>query len=286
MTAGRRITVGRIDYANAWPLFHGLEKHTGGLSYELVSRVPSGLNLLLQQGHLDVSAISSFSYGANAKDYVLLPGLSVGSVGRVYSILLFLKTPIEEKRPERIAVTTTSATSVNLLKIIMKMRYGCEPEYISAEPDLNVMLETADAALLIGDPAIRASWNKGDLQMLDLGELWNDWTGLGMTYAVVAARRDSVEASAHDIHDLYHAMIETRRANVTDPEPLVEQACAQLGGDEQYWRVYFQTLRYDFDEKLQRGLELYFQYATELGLLKEEVRLRFMEDQIPQKVKE
>ncbi len=286
MTRGRRIALGRIDYANAWPLYHGLEQFTRELSFDIVSRVPSGLNMMLQQGKLDVSAISSFSYGANADDYVLLPGLSVGSIGRVHSILLFLKTPIEEKRPERIAVTTTSATSVNLLKIIMSMRYGFEPQYISAEPDLDAMLETADAALLIGDPAIRASWNCHGLQVLDLGQQWNDWTGLGMTYAVVAARREWIESAGDDVHDLYEAMIRTRRANVERPRPLVEQACERIGGDEAYWQVYFQTLRYDFDEKLRRGLELYFRYAAELGLLKHEVALRFLEEQISLKVKE
>jgi chorismate dehydratase len=66
----------------------------------------------------------------------------------------------------------------------------------------------------------------------------------------------------------------------------VEQACERIGGDEAYWQVYFQTLRYDFDEKLQRGLELYFRYAAELGLLKQEVALRFLEEQISLKVKE
>ncbi|MHA6483890.1 menaquinone biosynthesis protein [Paenibacillus sp. strain BS8-2] len=286
MSRGRRISVGRIDYANAWPLFHGLEQYTRDLSYEIVSCVPSGLNMMLQEGKLELSAISSFSYGANAKDYVLLPNLSVGSIGRVHSILLFLKTPIEEKRPERIAVTTASATSVNLLKIIMAMRYGFEPEYIPDEPDLDSMLEKADAALLIGDPAIRASRDCHGLQVLDLGQLWNDWTGLGMTYAVVAARRQWVESAQENVYELYAAMVRTRKANVDDPETMVQKAVEQLGGAESYWRVYFQALRYDFDEKLQRGLELYFQYAAELGLLKDEVSLRFLEEQIPLKVNE
>ncbi|MDQ6418233.1 menaquinone biosynthesis protein [Paenibacillus sp. LHD-117] len=286
MAQGRRITVGRIDYANAWPLFHGLEDHARGMSYELVSRVPSALNALLQQGKLDVSAISSFSYGRYAEDYVLLPKLSVGSVGRVYSILLFLKQPIEESRPAKIAVTTASETSINLLKIIMSMRYGFEPEYIPAEPDLDRMLETADAALLIGDPAIRASWSNHNLHVLDLGEQWNEWTGLGMTYAVVAARREWVRSAGEDVHALYDAMTAARLANVAHPDLLVDQACRQLGGDENYWRVYFQALRYDFDEKLQRGLGLYFQYAAALGLLKEGVSLSFLEEQFPLKVNE
>src|SRR5690606_23352678 len=115
------------------------EQHSGTLSYEVISRVPAELNRLLSIGELDVSAISSFSYGQFADQYVLLPQLSVGSVGKVESILLFSKEPIEYIRPERIAVTTASATSVNFLKIIMAMHFEHTPQYVPAEPRLDQM---------------------------------------------------------------------------------------------------------------------------------------------------
>ena len=245
----RPITIGEIEYANAWPLFKSFSRHAKPLNFEMISRVPEELNRLLHAGELDVSAISSFSYGQYCRDYVLLPGLSVGSVGRVHSILLFTKEPLEKKLPRRIAVTTTSATSVNLLKIIMAMRFECEPEYIPAEPKLQNMLKIADGALLIGDPAIVASWQSEGLHMMDIGEVRNDWTGFGMTYAV-------------------------------------ERACELIGGEADYWRTYFKSLRYDFCEKLQSGLSLYFKYAKELNLLLHDVEFSFYEEQSPQKVKE
>lgn len=282
----RPIIVGGIDYANAWPLFYGLETYPPGHPYELVSKVPSKLNALLRQGELDVSAISSFSYGQYSSQYVLLPGLSVGTAGKVHSILLFLKEPIDTIKPRRIAVTTTSETSVNLLKIIMTMRYECEPEYVSAEPDLDAMLADSDAALLIGDPAIQASWRNTCYQVMDLGEQWNSWTGLGMTYAVVAAAKGAATEAKDAILSVYAALRDNMNRNCGNPEPLVSLACERIGGSPAYWHTYFRTLQYDFGPKLQEGLRLYFRYAKELGLLRHDVRLDFMEEQSPQKVKE
>ncbi|WP_141501047.1 menaquinone biosynthetic enzyme MqnA/MqnD family protein [Paenibacillus luteus] len=278
----RPITIGRIDYANAWPLFHQFEERTEWNGFEVIKRVPSELNRMLQAGELDVSAISSFSYGQNANDYVLLPELSVGSVGNVNSILLFLKEPIERKRPERIAVTTTSATSVNLLKIMMTLHFECNPEYIPAAPDLDSMLKASDAALIIGDTAIQASWLEHGLHVIDLGQLWNQWTGLGMTYAVVAARREAAQSAPEAIQAVYKALKASKQYNKTHLGPLIDQACTQLGGVASYWEMYFHSLQYDFGSKLQEGLKLYFDYSKQLGLLTNDVKLTFFEDQSAQ----
>ncbi|MFD0586903.1 menaquinone biosynthetic enzyme MqnA/MqnD family protein [Paenibacillus sp. GCM10027627] len=282
----RPITIGEIDYANAWPLFQNFEKHAAGMDYEMVSKVPSELNRLLSIGELDLSAISSFSYGQYSRDYVLLPELSVGSTGRVHSILLFLKHSIEEKKPRKITVTNASETSVNLLKIIMAKRFNCEPEYVAAEPNLNEMLQDADAALLIGDPAIAASWRNSGLNILDLGELWRDWTGLGMTYAVVAARKSAIRSNAKEIGLLYEALLASKNENLSRPDRLIARACQRLGGDPDYWATYFKSLQYDFGKSLQEGLSLYFRYARELGLLKDDVEMTFFEGQSLQKVNE
>lgn len=286
MSNQHRITIGEIDYANAWPLFKGFERGAQGLAYEMIARVPSELNRLLSTGELDLSAISSFSYGKYYDDYVLMPGLSVGSIGRVYSILLFMKEPLEKRKPRKIAVTTTSETSINLLKIIMAMRFEIEPEYVRAEPDLKAMLKDADAALLIGDPAITASWQTEGLHVLDLGEQWNTWTGLGMTYAVVAARRSAVEKYGSELRSAYEALLTTKSHNLRDSGPLIQRACAAIGGESSYWETYFRSLQYDFGDKLQAGLSLYFKYARELDLLQHDARLTFYEGHSPQKVKE
>lgn len=270
--ARRPIRFGRIDYTNVWPVFHYFDPARLRSETELVYGMPAELNRMLSAGEIDISAVSSFAYGLHSEDYLLLPDLSVSAFGEVQSLLLFLKSPLEQVLSGKIALTTTSATTVNLLKIIMKKFYGGEPEYVTAEPDLDRMLETADAALLIGDHAIRASWRDHGYAVLDLGDLWKQWTGHWMTFAVWAVRREAAERHPEAISEIYRALVASKRRAAADPAPLIEEAERRIGGTADYWKGYFGGLCHDFGAPQREGLSLYFQYAKELGLMDKSVR--------------
>lgn len=274
-----QITLGRIDYANAWPIFfHFREERLGG-RVRLSTQVPSRLNAALRERELDVAAISSFAYAQNSEDYILLPGLSVSAEDRVNSILLFLKRPLEEVLRGTIAMTDTSATSVNLLRILMQEYYGATPRYLTTAPSLDDMLDQADAALLIGDTAIKASWRQTGCEVIDLGALWRSWTGHGMTFAVVAARRELALSQPDLLDEVHAALLESKRLSLREPEELVAKACRELGGEPSYWRRYFQELNYDLGPRQLAGLSLYFGYARKLGLLERDVRMEYWNDQ-------
>ncbi|WP_036709819.1 menaquinone biosynthetic enzyme MqnA/MqnD family protein [Paenibacillus pinihumi] len=272
MEASRPFRLGRIDYANAWPIFHYIGDPDG---VEVISKLPSGLNKALSEGELDMAAISSFSYAQNAGDYLIVPDLSVSSPRRVNSILLFLKKPLEQVLQGKIAVTNASATSVNLLKIIMKRYYEAAPEYVTQPPSLEAMLAESDAALLIGDDAIRASWENTRYEVLDLGELWRNWTGYGMTFALVAVRKSAAFAEPGTLAKVYQVLRESKRRSLVNLEPLVSKACTLIGGTADYWYRYFTELNYDFGPAQQAGLQLYFNLASELGLLPHKVEMEY-----------
>ncbi|WP_308639139.1 menaquinone biosynthetic enzyme MqnA/MqnD family protein [Paenibacillus silvisoli] len=280
MGLNRPITVGRIDYANVWPIFHYAEQQLPQERFRIEKRVPAALNKALKQGEVDITSMSSYAYAENANDYLLLPNLSVSARGRVNSILLFLKKPLEDVLKGRIAMTATSATSVNLLKIIMKLYYKAEPSYVTMEPNLDDMLEEADAALLIGDTAIQASWANKErgMAVIDLGELWRNWTGYGMTFALVAVRKEIAAADPEAVSTVLHALTESKERSLSDLRPLVDKACTLLGGEADYWTRYFQELHYNFGSDEQAGLTLYFDYAHQLGLLPHEVQMQFFTD--------
>lgn len=286
----RTITVGRIDYANAWPIFDRFEEclAESGLEHvRVVPGVPSALNRALSEGTIDLATVSSFAYGQRADRYYLLPDLSVSADGDVMSILLFLKKPLQEALRGTIAVTSTSATSVNLLRVIVHERYGATPRYVTMEPDLDAMLESADGALLIGDPAIKASWRTGHgLEVLDVARLWKEWTGLGMTFAVAAVRRETAEALPADIAAIHRALLESKRRSLADPERLVRRAVEQLGGDAAYWDRYFRTLTHDFGPHEREGLYCYFDCAHRMGLLERKVSPAMWSDQLTARVNE
>jgi chorismate dehydratase len=269
----RPIKLGRISYTNAWPVFHHFDPANLPFQTEMHADMPATLNRKLRAGDIDMAAISSYAYGISSESYYLLPNLSVSSLGRVQSILLFLKSPLEKVIHGKIALTITSATSVNLLKIIMEKFYGGKPTYEDAEPSLEKMLENADAALLIGDHAIRASWENKGYRVLDLGEVWNVWTGHWMTYALWAVHKDTALRYPEAINLIYEGLLESKRKSSSHLEPIVSKAISHIGGTSQYWHNYFQNLCHDFGPEHKAGLQLYFQYARELGLMSEEVEL-------------
>lgn len=270
----RPIRIGRIDYTNVWPVFHRFEPDRLRSAPETVQGMPADLNRRLREGDIDMAAISSFAYGLNSEDYLLLPNLSVSARGPVQSILLFLKSPLEAVLDGgRIAMTTTSATSVNLLKILMEKFHGGHPVYETAEPVLDTMLADADAALLIGDHAIRASWRNHGYQVIDLSDSWYRFTGMWMTFAVWAVRKETAAARSGEVQEIYEALIESKARSQADLTPVISHAISTIGGTEAYWRGYFAGLNHDLGPGQLEGLSLFFWYARELGCLGPEARI-------------
>lgn len=266
-------TIGKISYTNAWPMYHYFEPAALMNPAELITEVPARLNERIHEGTLDLSAMSSFAYGMASDRLLLLPDISVSSRGEVKSILLFSKEPIESIVNHTIALTNTSATSVNLLKVIMTKFYEGNPDYITMEPELERMMENADAALLIGDHAIKASWADHPYHVYDLGELWYRYTGHQMTYAVWAVNRSFADNNADAVKEIAEAFYNSKTASLRDLAPVVRHAVQHIGGSEAYWYAYFRNLVYDFGENELRGLQLYFRYAHELGLMEHEVQV-------------
>ncbi|KGE17821.1 menaquinone biosynthetic enzyme MqnA/MqnD family protein [Paenibacillus wynnii] len=278
--------IGKISYTNSWPVFYNFHPSTLRYPAEMVSEVPSVLNRGMSQGSIHVGALSSFAYAEASDRLLLLPDLSVSSDGPVKSIMLFSRAPLTEVANGIIAVTNTSATSVNLLKILLEKAFGGKPQYISADPDLEDMMEIADACLLIGDQAIRASWQDLGYIVTDIGELWKEWTGLGMTFAVWAVNRDAAEEKQEVIAEIVNAFAASKRLGLQDLTPIVKDACIAIGGTEAYWYGYFRNLCYDFGERQQKGLNLYFRYAYEMGLLLQEVKMELWSHNLLTRVKE
>lgn len=269
LTNSETLRLGKINYSNVWPIFHYFQQDKLGIPVEWVSQVPTELNEAMRNGTIAMGPISSFSYGENSKKYYIMPNLSVSAFGQVHSLLLFLKKPLSDVLQGKIAVTTTSATTVNLLKIIMKKFYGGNPSYIPMAPHLETMMLDADAAMLIGDHAIKASWQNHNYEVIDLGECWNKFTGEWMTFAIWAMSADAIRRYPRYILTIINEFMASKQRSMEDLQPLISKACQSIGGDAIYWRRYFTDLNYDFGAAQQRGLNLYFRYCFELGYLSE-----------------
>ncbi|MEF3301806.1 menaquinone biosynthetic enzyme MqnA/MqnD family protein [Paenibacillus sp. GYB003] len=272
------IRIGKIKYTNVWPIYYHFPHERFGPKLQWIEQVPTGLNRAMLAGEVDMGAISSFAYAESHDQYELFPELSVSAYGNVNSLLLFHKKPLEELDGCTVMLPTSSATTVNLLKIILSRFVGVAPNYVYAAPSLDTMMKHADAALLIGDDAIRASWRDTPYEVSDMGALWRRYTGEWMTFAVWAVRKQTIAEHPRLVADVHEALLGSKAAGAKNPEPIIAAAQAEIGGTPDYWRDYFRHLSHDFGPEQRRGLSLYFRYALELGLLSEPAPLQMWSD--------
>lgn len=175
-----QITIGSVPYLNARPLMRWFTETPEGRAsgIEVIEAVPSQLAKMLERGKVACALVSSVELFKNS-ELTFAPGCAVIADGAVESVRMLSKVPVGEVR--KVALDTSSLTSVALLKILLIERYHLAPEYINMPPNLYQMLEIADAALLIGDRGYRDYGTS--LGSFDLGAEWKTYTSLPFVYA-------------------------------------------------------------------------------------------------------
>jgi len=272
------LTIGRIDYANVTPLFHALRTHFPCDGYRFTGGVPAHLNALLATEEIDVCPSSSIEYAIHSERYLILPNLSISSVGTVASVLLFSRVSIEELDGQKILLSAESATSVNLLRILMDKRFGLSCRYAVSTSPLAEALRTAPAMLLIGDAALRSSMSETGLRIYDLGSLWYEWTGLPFVFALWFCTRSAAKAHYQEVQQLAEQLVQAKgyadreRQLIAEVSP--ETAWMGREGLIKYWR---ENISYELGAAQQEGLRLFYRYAAELGLIPKAPELHFFE---------
>jgi chorismate dehydratase len=263
-----RPRLGHIQFINCLPLYYGLVKNDVLLDVDLVKADPKELAVDLVSGQLDVAPIPAIEYARHAGELVLLPDIAISSDGEVQSILLLSTKPAEQLNGATVALTNSSRTSQVLARILLAKRWRVNADFVEMPPDLPAMLREADAALLIGDDALRAYWNKppGVIEY-DLGVEWTAWTGLPMVYAVWAARRDWVAEqpeAAHAVVDALNKSLEYCRAHLDD---ISAYAARWEPFPAEHFRSYFDALQFRFEPRYREGLTRYLTEAHDIGQL-------------------
>ncbi|MGW0996723.1 menaquinone biosynthetic enzyme MqnA/MqnD family protein [Streptomyces sp. NPDC002520] len=244
-----RPRVGHIQFLNCLPLYWGLARTGTLLDFELTKDTPEKLSEQLVRGDLDIGPITLVEFLRNADDLVAFPDIAVGCDGPVMSCVIVSQVPLDRLDGARVALGSTSRTSVRLAQLLLAERYGVRPDYYSCPPDLGLMMQEADAAVLIGDAALRANLHYGPklgLDVHDLGALWKEWTGLPFVFAVWAARRDYLEREPEVTRQVHEAFLESRNLSLEEVSKVAEQASRWEAFDEATLEQYFTTLDFSF----------------------------------------
>jgi chorismate dehydratase len=165
-------------------MLHGPQR---GL-FDVTFRLPSACADDLANGLADIGIVPSFEL--TRQDLEIIPGVGIACHGAVRSILLISHVPAAQIRS--FAADTSSRTSVELARVLLERKYGTSVERIPHAPDLEPMMRIADAALIIGDPALAIDPAALPYHVYDLGSEWLEFTGLPMVFAVWAGRKGVV----------------------------------------------------------------------------------------------
>jgi len=259
------VRVGAVSFLNSRPLVRSLERWPERFSirYDL----PSVCARLLHDGEIDLGLVPSIEY-LRGDGYRAVPDAAVVSDGPVRSVALF--TPVPVDRITSIALDTSSLTSVALLRVLCAKRFGLAPRFIGRGPDIGDMLSVADAALIIGDPALLLDHEARGLLKVDLGAEWKALTDLPFVYAFWTGRPGVLTTA--DVMVLQQA----RADGEADPDGVArlffpdDEVAQRIGGE--YLRA---NIQFRMGEREVAGVERFYELAAEVGASGPARRLTF-----------
>jgi chorismate dehydratase len=268
VNTARRPRVGHIAFLNCLPIYWGLARTGALLDVELHRAPPDELSRRLVAGDLDIGPITLVEYLRHADDLLLIPDPAVAADGPVLSVNLVTRTPIADlPAAPRVSLASTSRTGVLLGRMLLEDRYGRKPVYTVTEPDLDAALgdaadDRADAAVLIGDEALRVHHDPRGHHVLDLAAEWKAWTGLPMVFAVWAVRRDYADAHPGLVKDVHLAFCESVRRSREEIGEVVASAARWEPFAPDALAEYFERLQFGLSERHLAGLREFASRAS------------------------
>ena len=272
-----KLRVCAVSYLNTAPLVWGLCHGRQADLFDLSFAIPSVCADRLRTGATDVGLVPVIEL-TRQPDLVVVPGWGVACRGAVRSILLVSKKPLGEIGS--FAADSSSRTSVVLTQVIAAHGHGIRPKVRPYPPRLDEMLEIADAALVIGDPALRidplmGSWRGRPVHVYDLGAEWKEMTGLPMVFAVWGAK------NLADTDGLCEALSESAEFGLGRVGDIVREESRQRGFEPAVVRKYLtRHVRYRLGEREREAMTLYLRLAADLGLTETPPEIRFLPEPV------
>ncbi|MCK9182900.1 MAG: menaquinone biosynthesis protein [Fibrobacteraceae bacterium] len=268
------LRIGRIPFLVCAPFFHlFLQRERRFQDYYFEDGVPRALNKKLWSGEIHLAPASSIAYARAPQSLVLAPDICTSSKLEVHSVELFSRCPIEDLSKKRIFLSSQSATSVALLRILCSQRYHISPEFIINENT------DFDAKLLIGDEALLEKMKMGFPYCYDLASLWREWQGLPFVFGAWSIHHSALFS---DVRPLLEAFLTDVKESIKVFRESPERALASWSAlysntfPKEFLLNYYGSLDYEFTEERKESLSLYFLLCKKEGILLDAPKLKFL----------
>jgi chorismate dehydratase len=257
-----------IDYLNALPLNMAFKDGLFSDRCELIFDYPSQCADNLASRRADVGLISSIEY-QRIPDLRVVPQICIASKEKVRSVVIVTRKPLKEVRS--VALDRFSRTSVALLQVLFHQHYQRQPNFITMNPEPQTMLAEADAALVIGDAALRLPEER-DFEVIDMAEAWFDLTGLPFVFAFWTVHKSVASASVAEM------LLQAKRFGLREIEARIHAIQARWPLSAEELQIYFSSnIHYDLGEEELTGLARFYAYAHEAGIIPHVWPLQFVE---------
>jgi chorismate dehydratase len=277
-----------------WDFEHPPLEAQLALRYQIDRMSPSECASRLASGAADIGLIPIAAL-ATTPGLRILPGCTIASKGRVRSLLLVRRASQRLQSLRSVAADMASRTTLAHARILFRHWGNPDVPFLPAVADLDSMLQRADAAILIGDPALMALEERSnrfertgvELVYHDLAEEWHSLTGLPFVSAVWGAALKKSGApgpgsprtglrpwSGYPDFQTWESIAEdfnqSRDHGLQNIDALVAEWSSRIAIPEQTIRAYLTTnIHYVLDEECLEAMKVFFRMAAQAGALPE-----------------
>ncbi|MDD7987032.1 menaquinone biosynthesis protein [Lentisphaera marina] len=272
------LKIGLINYLNAfpfsWPI---IRDQAEAKNWRAVLARPGELNKMLAQGELDMSLVSAFEYLRNKEQYILAPGISLSSKGYVNSVKLVSKVPIEDLDQQNIYITSASATSISILKILLGEKNIHAKELINYDCHQGVPND-ALAALTIGDEALTEDFS-AFTHSWDLGAAWRELFQRDIVFALCVIRKDALEKYPKEIALLVKKLKDAPSESFACEETFAKN-CRQTYPEISKPMTYLRNLHFECGEMEIANFNFYLKLCAKHKLIDQVFEAQYYTDEL------
>ncbi len=272
---GNKLRIGRISYINVDPVYYQFDHEQMPENMQMISRVPAVLNKMLADKELDISSVSAAAFARHSDQWMILPDLSISCYGKVLSVLLVSRYPLEELQNQSVLLTDESATAVDLLKLIFSLK-GIFPAFqtgkVKEPADLG---NDSPAGLVIGDAALKHQWSDSFEYVYDLCEIWNEMTGLPFVFAVWAVRKSYAQKFPHRVLTALEKLKTSKELGLRHLADIVRLASKKINIDPELCQTYYNSMYYSMSQPEVQCLQTFFSRLHASGIIDQKPELHF-----------
>jgi len=262
---------------NVAPVYYGIDNSLKPDWLKIVSAPPSILNNMMEKEELDISPVSSVAYAKHQNEWLLLPDLSIACFGRVMSVILVSKKPFENLTNNKVIITDKSAAAAELVKLLFitkKIKPVLETMPIQCPDEVK---KHAEAALIIGDKALKEKWHVHFDHVYDLGQMWLELTGLPFVFALWAVRKSFADKKPEAVSSTIKLFNRSKEEGNKKLDIIAVKASEVLGISVDICKEYYKLLNYNLDPLQLKGLRTFFEKLYQEKILPQKVQLRFFD---------